>query len=74
MTDWKYIGKTSEGKIIYKIIYSAIFSKAAKGLEILKIKARLAGLEPATPCLEGRFKGIVRISEFLKQNRSFVFM
>ena len=35
-------------------------------LELIGV-ARLAGLEPATPALEGRFQEIVRISEFLSK-------
>jgi len=46
------LAKTSEDLTIYKIIYSE-FSKESKSVrKALKILARPAGLEPATPCLE----------------------
>jgi hypothetical protein len=46
--------QTREDLTIYKIIYSrfsGVTEIACKGLKIL---VRPAGLEPATPCLEGR--------------------
>ena len=51
---WKYIEKTCEDLDVYKIIYSRFFRGFKVGCKQLKIKVRPAGLEPATPCLEGR--------------------
>jgi hypothetical protein len=54
MTERKCIRKISEEKHIYNIIYSGFLKMWKRGCKTLKTKARLAGLEPATPCLEGR--------------------
>ena len=47
-------GKTKR-KTVYKIIYSRLFSLQKAAVRLLRIKVRPAGLEPATPSLEGRF-------------------
>src|SRR5215470_6464692 len=51
-----YREEMSKGKNIYKIIYSGFFEVAKKRRKCLKILARPAGLEPATPCLEVPFQ------------------
>jgi hypothetical protein len=38
-----------------------------KELEILKIKVRPAGLEPATLCLEGSFRQVAKNPKFSKK-------
>jgi hypothetical protein len=37
------------------------------------IKVRPAGLEPATPCLEGGSEQIIKITKFHRQYRTFIF-
>jgi len=39
----------------YKVIYRAFWETAIYGCKVLVTLTRPAGLEPATPCLEGRF-------------------
>jgi len=48
--------KTSEDLLIYKIIYSGVFGSSKTARNYFKTKARPAGLEPATLCLEDRFQ------------------
>jgi hypothetical protein len=54
--------KGSEGNIIYKKS-TADFWDAGSSAVSIEIKVRPAGLEPATPCLEGRFRRIIKIAE-----------
>ena len=46
--------KTCDDLTVYKIIYSGFWKLLKRGRNYLIILARPAGLEPATPCLEGR--------------------
>jgi len=61
----KSFRQTCKDNTIYKIIYSRILRSLEKARKLPTIKARPAGLEPATPCLEGRFGRIMKIPNSL---------
>ena len=65
MSDLKYIEKSQRGMIIYKLSTVGFLRWPATLCNSLKIKVRPAGLEPATPCLEVRFKQMSENDEFL---------
>ena len=52
--------KSNEEKTIYTMVYSEFSKDGTTGSILLKTKVRPAGLEPATPCLEGRSELIIK--------------
>jgi hypothetical protein len=63
----KYIEKKARARSSYILIYSGFSKHEKRGCIFLKVKVRPAGLEPATPCLEGRCS--IRLSYGRKQGK-----
>src|SRR5262249_28060865 len=65
--------KTSEDFTIYKIIYSGFPAARNIGCNCLKLRARPAGLEPATPLLRRQIQARIQNCEFSNEIRPLIF-